>query len=341
MKRVLDVLRQNMQRFVSGEELAKAAAISRSAIWKQVNQLKKLGYQIEAVPHKGYCLTGIAPALHPFEIETGLRTVLFGKTIYYKSQVDSTNHWARELAGQGAREGTLVLAESQTQGKGRMGRSWVSTAGKGIWASLILCPQIDVARLAGITTLTAVAMAQAIFETTGLQVQLKWPNDLVFNGRKLAGILAECCGEMDRIQYFILGIGLNVNQAVTDFPAEIISRATSLKILLKRREDLARVPILQEFLFFLEQHYLTLAANGNAVAIDYARRHSATLGQRVVIDQGFGKILSGTAEALDDDGSLRLRTAFGTSKVFTGDIMKPLPGKVTHGTDSASGGNDL
>ena len=214
----------------------------------------------------------------------------------------------------------MVIAETQTKGRGRLGRSWESTPGKGLWLSLILRPKINSAALAGITLITAVAMAQAIDQETGIQVEIKWPNDLVYQGRKLAGILAEISGEMDLINYLVIGIGLNVAQSASDFPAELQEKATSLFLAGKRVWE--RRLILQRFLGNFEAAYLNLASLGLRAAVSYATAHSATLGKTVTVKQGVNS-LTGVAAKLDWDGSLWLQLADGKlNKVFSGDIIE-------------------
>ncbi|HPT86703.1 MAG TPA: biotin--[acetyl-CoA-carboxylase] ligase [Bacillota bacterium] len=323
MKSVLDVLKANQGHYVSGESLATMSGLTRAAIWKQINQLRDLGYKIDSSPRKGYCLVMATQVLHPFEIQEGLKTQRIGRTIHYRDTVDSTNILAKTLAKEGAPDGTLVIAEEQTAGRGRLGRTWSSVKGKGLWSSLILRPQIATSAIAGITVLTAVSMARAIFETTGIQVQVKWPNDLLYEGRKLAGILAELHGEMDRIHFLIVGVGLNVNQLHDEFPEELADRATSLRMI--RGEILDRKLILQRYLEQFERAYHQMTDGNLQDVMAYAREHSATLGKWVTIRSGFGQGLMGEALALDDDGSLWIRDTTGKEvKVFSGEIIEEM-----------------
>jgi BirA family biotin operon repressor/biotin-[acetyl-CoA-carboxylase] ligase len=254
-------------------------------------------------------------------LKNHLKTALMGQTLYYQEEVDSTNLWARRLAEQGALEGTVVIAESQTQGKGRLGRSWVSPPGLGLWVSFILRPRITPKALAGITTVTAVAMAEAVYTVIGIQLQLKWPNDLWGAGRKLAGILAEMKGEQEQINFLVVGIGVNVNHLPIDFPAELNGKATSLRIL--KGDKVSRLELLGEFLNRFETAYITITDRGLPEAIEYARRHSVTLGKTVTIDRGFGEQITGEAIDLDGDGSLWLKKAGKEMiKVNSGEIIE-------------------
>jgi BirA family biotin operon repressor/biotin-[acetyl-CoA-carboxylase] ligase len=321
MERILQILKAHQGEYVSGERLAAIAGLTRAAIWKQINQLREYGYTIESAPRRGYKLLDATHVLHPYEIKVGLATKVFGQTIDYRETVDSTNLRAKLLAGQGAPEGTVVLAEEQTRGRGRLGRVWSSRPGQGLWFSLILRPQVGAAELAVITILTAVVMARAIDRATGIQVQVKWPNDLLYHGAKLVGILAELNGELGRVNYLILGIGLNVNHLPEDFPPELAGRATSLRWIKQAPVD--RKIILRQFLTEFEQQYALLGTDRLSGIIDYAREHSATLGRQVTVSQGYGRTLTGKAVNLDRDGSLWLEKADGDRvRVYSGEIIE-------------------
>jgi BirA family biotin operon repressor/biotin-[acetyl-CoA-carboxylase] ligase len=321
MERVLQILKDHQGEYVSGERLAENAGITRAAIWKQINQLREFGYLIESAPRRGYKLLNLTRALHPYELKAGLATAVFGRTIDYHETVDSTNLRAKQLARKGAPEGTLVLAEQQTQGRGRLGRAWAARSGLGLWFSLILRPQVGTGDLAVITVLTAVALARAIKRVADIQTQVKWPNDLLYEGAKLVGILAELNGELDRVNYLILGIGINVNHMPEDFPPELAGKATSLRRI--RRTPVDRKTLLQCFLKEFEGQYALLETEALSGIIDYAREYSATLGRRVTVSQGLGRILTGKAVDLDLDGSLWLETDDGArTRVYSGEIIE-------------------
>jgi BirA family biotin operon repressor/biotin-[acetyl-CoA-carboxylase] ligase len=329
LETILYILKENQGQFVSGERLAKASGITRAGVWKQIEHLREIGYRIDSVPHKGYCLAAVTPALHPLELKENLKTTIFGKKIFYQAEVDSTNQWARSLASQGEAEGAVFMAETQTRGKGRLGRSWDSASGLGLWASMILRPKLSPVELAIITLITAVAAARAIHDTCGIQVQIKWPNDLVYKDRKLGGILAELNGEMDRVHYLIVGIGINVNHRAADFPAELVQKAISLRMIQGERE-IARKELLAEFLRIFEDCYLRLS-KGPVLPeqflqyMDYATVHSATLGKKVTIGQGSGRIYRGEALGLEPDGSLKIKDEDGNLVVIhSGEIMESI-----------------
>jgi BirA family biotin operon repressor/biotin-[acetyl-CoA-carboxylase] ligase len=321
MEKILQILKAHQGEYVSGERLATISGVTRAAIWKQIKQLREFGYRIESTPRLGYKLLDSTQALHPYELKNGLNTKIFGQNIDYHETVDSTNLRAKLLAKQGAPEGTVVLAEQQVRGRGRLGRLWASQPGLGLWFSLILRPRVGTSELAVITLLTAVALARAIEQATGIQVQVKWPNDLLYHDAKLVGILAELNGELDRVNYLIIGIGVNVNHLPEDFPPELSGRATSLRQI--RQVAVDRKAVLQRFLAEFEKQYALLGTEQLTEIIDYAREHSATLGRQVKVDQGLGRTLTGKAVDLDWDGSLWLETPEGERvRVYSGEIIE-------------------
>jgi len=323
MEQILKILKEKRGQYVSGEMLAQSSGITRAAIWKQLGRLRELGYVIESSPRKGYRLVKSTLTLLPLEIQDGLDTNCFGRAIYQQAEVDSTNKMAKLLAAKGAVEGTLVIAETQTNGRGRMGRNWTSTAGQGLWFSLILRPKINMAALAGITLLAAVSVAKAIHQVTGIQTQIKWPNDILYDGRKLVGILAELHGEPDLVNYLVLGIGINVNQTVDDFPPELTGTAISLKMISEEDGPLSRRLILQAILKEFEVAYDRLTTFGITEQLAYAKLHSATLGKMVRISQGVGRFVDGQAIALESDGSLLLKGADAEIiRIYSGDLIE-------------------
>ena len=254
------ILRQlrTTNEYVSGQMLCDELGVSRTAVWKAINQLKEEGYTIEAVQNKGYKITGYPDILTAEEIESQLNPGDTVKKVVYAPEIDSTNNEAKRNAENGAKDGTLYITESQTGGRGRRGRQWVSPSGSGIWMTLLLRPQINPANASMLTIVAAMAVTMAIRRAvaeTGADVEchIKWPNDVVINKKKVCGILTEMSADMDQIHYVIVGIGINVQ--MTDFPKEIQNTATSLKLVtgktLLRNKLLAKV--LEEFEVLYEQ----------------------------------------------------------------------------------------
>jgi len=313
---VLTGLKRHFGRYVSGEELSKHLLVSRTAVWKHIGSLREDGYEIESSPRLGYRLVSVPDLLLPPEIQDGLKTSIFGRQIHYRRTIDSTNRLAKELAAAGATEGTVILAEEQLAGRGRLGRSWVSPAG-GIWLSLVMRPQLPPHKAQLVTLLAAVAAVEATQKTTGLVPGIKWPNDLLLGGRKLAGILTEVSAEMERVNYLVLGIGLNANLSAEHFQRELSDSATSL--LLEMGQLVSRVAWVQNFLTVFEQAYLQAHEKGFVSVLASWRRYSVTLGQDVIVSLG-GRSVHGTALDIDEQGALLVKTVAGLETFLAGEV---------------------
>ncbi len=277
MYRILELLRRQ-EGFLSGEDIGRELSITRAAVWKGIKKLREEGYEIEAVTNRGYRLTNPETMYNKRELEQGLKTKTMGQSIYFYEETDTTNNRARELALEGAPEGTLVVAEKQTAGRGRRGKVWESPLGTGIWMSLVLRPQIMPAEASVLTLLCGLATAEAIEAETGLSAGIKWPNDILINGKKAVGILTEMDCEMSQVHFVIPGIGINVNTA--SFPPEIADIATSLY--LECGKTVSRRRLVHKVLERLEEHYETFLRTGSFTAMleDY-RKHCITLGKEV------------------------------------------------------------
>lgn len=314
---ILAVLRSAGGAYVSGEEIAKALKVSRTAVWKHIHELRQAGYAIESHSRSGYCLRETPDLLLPNEIKNGLETKVLGWEIRYYKDVQSTNNAAKELAAQGAAEGTIVVSEAQNSGRGRLSRGWYSPAQKGIWFSVILRPAFLPQEAPKCTLLAAVAIVKAVKKVSGLAVGIKWPNDILHEGKKLVGILTEMSAEMDGINYIVIGAGINVNIGQTEFPEELAGIATSLSIV--KGEKLSRVILLQAILAELEALYDQAQRQGFAPILAEWKKYSVTLGQEVNVI-GIKETFSGTAVDIDSDGALLVRTAEETRRVLAGDV---------------------
>ena len=237
--------------YVSGQELCNKFGVSRTAIWKVINQLKEAGYEIEAAQNKGYHLTAAPDVMTEAELESLKNTQWAGCEIYCFDSIDSTNTKAKELAEAGHPSGTLVVADQQTLGRGRRGRSWESPAGTGIFMTLMLKPDINPNNASMLTLVAAMATARAITQVTGEAAQIKWPNDIVMNGKKVVGILTEMSAQFDYINHIVVGIGINVHNE--DFPEEIAKTASSL--LLECGHRIHRASLIEAFLEEFERLY--------------------------------------------------------------------------------------
>ena len=291
--------------------------ISRTAIWKHIRNLKEEGYRIESSPKKGYLLKADTPMLLPYEIREHLETELLGKReIFHFVETDSTNARAKDLAEKGAGEGTLVVAERQTAGRGRKGRNWFSPAFEGLYISLILRPHISPADAPKMTLLSAVAAARALIGLTDRDVQIKWPNDIFMQGKKVAGILTELSAEQDRINYLVAGLGINVNTKV--FSPDIAGKATS--VFLETGDAFSRVHLLCEYLKQVEFYYNLSQSSGFGPVLEEWRALSYLHGRRVRV-RFFKDTVEGVVVDIDANGALVVKDDKGVSKhIYSGDL---------------------
>ena len=314
---LLQYLKERKGNWVSGESLSNQMGVSRTAVWKQISKLKEEGYSIESATKKGYLFRKTSEMLLPNEIREGLETKLLGKgDIVYSKEIDSTNREARDLADEGAPEGTLVLSEAQIKGKGRKGRTWFSPPKGGIYISLILRPTISPVEAPKFTLLAAVAIAEALLSMTPLNIHIKWPNDILVDGKKIAGILTEMSTEMDAVNYIVVGLGLNVN--TPRFPDEIQGIATS--ILIETGKVFPRVRLIQEYLERYETYYEMYKKTGFDPIINRWKDLSNIVGKKVEV-RVIGNQFIGEALDIDGDGALILKDDQGViHRIISGDI---------------------
>ncbi len=301
---------------VSGADLCQQLGVTRTAVWAQIESLRKSGFEIVASPHCGYQLVGLPDQLFADDIASRLGKVnAIGREIVVLDQSTSTNDEVEKAAMNGQKEGLVVFAESQTRGRGRMARRWSSPTRRGLWFSLLLRPKLTPSECTKLTAATATALTRAIRQKTDIRPEIKWPNDLMIDGKKFGGILTEMSAELDNIRHVVVGIGINVNQTASEFPNEIKSSATSLK--LATQNNISRTDLAIEFLRELDRDYSrTLNGNFTSVASEWIRDCS-TLGKQVKITIGKRRII-GRAEALDETGALLLRTEHGRVERVTG-----------------------
>lgn len=303
--------------YVSGQELCRRFGVSRTAVWKVINQLKEEGYEIEAVRNRGYVLKGAGDVLSEAELLSCLKTEWAGGRTVYFDATDSTNIQARRLAEAHAPHGTLVVSDRQDGGKGRRGRSWASPSGVGIWMSLILRPEIAPSSASMLTLAAALAVREGIQEETGLSPLIKWPNDLVLNGMKICGILTEMSTELMEIQYVITGIGINVNQR--EFPPEIRDTATSLS--LEAGRSFRRSSLIAAILKAFEKDYTAFLKTGDlSLLLEEYNACLVNRGKEVCILDPSGEYRA-VAEGIDESGSLLVTLPDGTRReIISGEV---------------------
>jgi BirA family transcriptional regulator, biotin operon repressor / biotin---[acetyl-CoA-carboxylase] ligase len=304
---------------VSGADLAERLGISRAAIWARVEELRELGYEIHASPHEVYRLRSVPDVLHADDLLARLEPgMVVGRDIRVFQETTSTNDVVDKLGRDGVKEGVVVFAEAQSKGRGRLGRSWLSARGKGLWFSLLLRPPLPPQSATQITVASATAMARALRQAAGLRVEIKWPNDILINDRKVCGILTEMTAELDKINFIVLGIGVNVNFNASDFPPDLRKTATSLLIETgrpTRRSELAAT-ILRE----LDADYAQVRASRFETVADEWEANCTTIGREVEITCG-NRAVQGRAESLDPEGALLVRTQHGhLERIIGGDV---------------------
>ncbi|MDI6800082.1 MAG: biotin--[acetyl-CoA-carboxylase] ligase [Actinomycetota bacterium] len=314
---LLTILKKADGGFVSGQSISAALNVSRTAVWKGVQSLKEDGYSIEAAPGVGYRLLSVTEKLLASEI--GPRPPeSFGHVVHHFDKIASTNLAAKRYALDGAAHGTLIVAETQTGGKGRLGRTWHSPEG-GIWISLIARPKISVNEAAKFTPMTTLAVALAIGKAAGLEAMVKWPNDILVNGRKVAGILTEMGAELERVSFLVIGIGINVNLSASYLPSELEGKATTLMDEMGAKVDRAR--LLRAILDEIDLTYARFLKGEYLAILDELKAVSATLGQTVTAVSGSKKV-SGQALGFDELGGLLIGLSNGTIEtVYSGEII--------------------
>jgi BirA family transcriptional regulator, biotin operon repressor / biotin---[acetyl-CoA-carboxylase] ligase len=312
---VLRALRESAEP-VSGEALAGRLGLSRAAVWKRIKRLQALGYAIEGSPRKGYRLLAVPDKLLPEEIAAGLRAQRLKGPIHHFETLPSTNDLAKELGAGQAPEGTLVVAEGQSRGRGRLGREWNSPPGAGLYVSVLLRPPLPPTEMPQITLTAAVAAVRALKRAAGVTAGIKWPNDLILAGKKLGGILTEMETESDQIRHLVVGLGLNINNE--RFPAELRDLATSLTLATGR--SFSRLKILQAWLEELEDLYQLFLGREFARILEEWQEYTVTLGQAVRVRQGPVEIC-GRALEVAQDGALLVETRDGEIvRVTSGEI---------------------
>jgi len=318
---IIRILKSSPDREISGEELASRFGITRTGLWKKIRKFEEIGYVFDKKPKYGYRLALVPDLLHPVEILSELKTSWFGKHYFYYEEIDSTNIEAMKLALQENPEGTVVVAESQSAGRGRLGRKWLSPPKKGLYFSFILRPPIGPREAPQLTLLTALALVYTLRELYQIPAMIKWPNDLVVEGKKIAGILAEAHMEPQKLRFVIIGVGINVFHGQDDFIGEFRYPPTSLFIELHNSNiTIRRQEILANFGKTFEKFYEKFLTSGWQPWIEKLRETSILLGKFVTINTGHDKI-SGVATDFSPTGGLILQIpSGGFQEIWIGDV---------------------
>jgi len=313
---ILDYFRKADGNFVSGQQISKDLHVSRTAIWKHINVLKERGYIFESSTRKGYRLIYAPNLLTPLEIDSALHTETFGRHVVYLESTQSTNEEAKKIAREGAEEGTIVVAEEQITGHGRLARGFYSPFAKGIWFSLILRPKFFPMEASKCTLLAAVGVCRGIRRMGLADAGIKWPNDILVHGKKLVGILTLMSASMEKIDYIIMGIGINTGIKKNEFPEDFREGATSF---LNEGINVSRKDLLAAVLGELEKEYSIAQNEGFDKVLDDWRALSVTLGQEVRVIFGDDSY-TGKAVDIDRDGCLLVNTGSEVKRVIAGDV---------------------
>lgn len=313
---ILDYFRKADGNFVSGQQISKDLHVSRTAIWKHINVLKERGYIFESSTRKGYRLIYAPNLMTPLEIDSALHTETFGRHVVYLESTQSTNEEAKKIAREGAEEGTIVVAEEQITGHGRLARGFYSPFAKGIWFSLILRPKFFPMEASKCTLLAAVGVCRGIRRMGLADAGIKWPNDILVHGKKLVGILTLMSASMEKIDYIIMGIGINTGIKKNEFPEDFREGATSF---LNEGINVSRKDLLAAILGELEKEYSIAQDEGFDKVLDDWRALSVTLGQEVRVIFGDDSY-TGKAVDIDRDGCLLVNTGSEVKRVIAGDV---------------------
>ena len=314
-EKILEVILDNEKEFISGEELSKKLGISRTAIWKHIRILRSQGYNIESVNKKGYRLVDEpTDLLNPQNIYRNLKTKFIGKNVLHFETIDSTNDYAKKI-GNELRDGSVIISEEQTKGKGRLGRVWESKAGEGIWISIILKPNIIPNKAPFITLIAGASIVKAL-NILGVDAKIKWPNDITINNKKLSGILTELSAEIERVNYIVVGIGMNVKD--TDFEEELKDKATSLY---KENYNVSRVDIVKEILCQFEKLYLDyIEKDDKKEVLDICRQYSAIINKEIYVIKNDQKELVDCI-GINEEGNLIIKNKDGNlEEIMSGEV---------------------
>ena len=319
--KVLSFFQTHDSEYLSGQDLSDVLKISRVAVWKHIKKIQTLGYKIESKQKLGYRLIDDTEKLLPWEITRDLKTQLIGKRVYYFEEIDSTQNFAQNIAADKKENGTIIIAEKQTSGRGRLDRKWTSPKG-GIWFSLIIHPKFDVSSSTLIPILSAVALSKSIKSVLDIETEVKWPNDITMNGKKVAGVLVDASFQTNSIDYLILGIGINFDIDTKKLEKRLTKTPNFYGIDSLREKENKTPPkkLLKEFLLQFEKNLFQLDKGEKSKIIKEWTKRAAGIGKKITINTSNGKI-SGISQGIDNDGALKIKTRNEIKKIYVGDVV--------------------
>ena len=318
--KIVTLLKSHKSEYLSGQDISEPLMLSRAAVWKHIKKLQSLGYIIDSRPKLGYRLTKTTELLLPWEVSYGLETSLFGKKIYYFDTINSTQNFATELASKPQENGTIVIAEKQTQGRGRLNRKWTSPSG-GVWLSVILRPEFEISAATLFPMVSSLALSLAIEKVLKVKPKLKWPNDLTIGGKKVAGILVDASIESGKIDYLILGVGINFKIDVKKIEKNIKNTGNyyGVATLVAKGNTTNAVQLVQVFLLELERLYNLLSDGNSKFIVKEWTKRSSTIGKIISVTSSAG-LIHGKAIKIDNDGALVVSSKGKSHRILVGDI---------------------
>ena len=319
--RVLSFLKSHNTEYLSGQDLSDVLKISRVAVWKHIKKIRSLGYKIESKQKLGYKLIKTTNLLLPWEITNELKTKTIGKRVYYFDAIDSTQNFAIEIASNSKENGTVVISQKQTRGRGRLGRKWLSPTG-GIWLSIVFHPKFDISMSTLFPIGASVALSNSIEKIFNKKTELKWPNDVTIKGKKVAGMLIDVSIESNKIENLVLGVGINfkVNASQIEKSLKKSDNFYGVTTLVENGKDKNPIPFVKSFLYELEKILEILEKGESKKIIKDWTKKSSTIGKNISVSTTDGKI-KGKAIKLDNDGALIVKTNYQLQRVLAGDII--------------------
>ena len=319
--KIVTLLKSHKSNYLSGEDISESLKFSRAAVWKHIKKLQSLGYKINSRPKIGYKLIKATNLLLPWEISDGLETKLLGERIYYFDTIDSTQNFAIELGSKPQENGSLVVAHKQTHGRGRLNRKWFSPSG-GIWFSVILHPEFEISAATLFPMVSSLALAIAIEKVLKIKPRLKWPNDLTLNGKKIAGMLVDASVESGKIDYLVVGVGINfkINPHEVEKAIKGTENYYGVATLVKKNDKTPPVKLIRAFLYELEKLYeMVLRGNSEYLIKEWTKR-SSSIGKTVTVLSPAGMI-RGKAIRVDKDGALVVSSKGKSQRMLVGDVI--------------------
>src|SRR3989441_10467797 len=320
LEKIVRLLKSHKFEFLSGEQLSRSLNLSRAAVWKYIKKLQSLGYKIQTRQNLGYKLLAKPELLLPWEVADGLQTEIFGRKIYYFDTIDSTQSFALRLASKPYENGSIVIAERQTRGKGRLNRRWISPKG-GIWLSILLKPDFEVSQVSLFPILSSLALAKAIENVLKLKPRLKWPNDVTLNDKKVAGILIDASMESNKIDYLVIGAGINfrIQPRIVSRQARGSENFYGITTLVGKNKESDPVELLQKFLYELEQLYRKILSNNLTEIRKEWTERSSTIGRNITVATPNGQV-KGKAISIDESGALLVSSKGKIRRLLVGDV---------------------